>query len=732
MTLLPPEVLGPLSVWSTGVHLRGQLIGAKVSVRCGTQTVVSPVAATWFDEVFPLDAGAHLVAGEQVSATQDAGPAQGGPSAPSQLPVPVQAAPAQLGRVQFTSGVYECGGAIELSGAVPGATVRVGVMAGGTFHQRGHTVSADGYAGVFFSKGTGASETLVAHQTHGQLKGPDTAARPTIATTKAVPPLHLPGPLLPCQRAITIAGIIPGAAVTVQRSINNSSVTGFFVESEAEFDVDPSLAAGETLTVSQGLIQPCGWTSPPTTAKVGPVGTPPTPEIAPMYACGSSTIRVSNLVPGAVLRLQWNGLYAPPVLGDLAVYAPTMHVALPPGLFNGPQVTAVQGLCDKWSAPSNGIRIYWSVDAGTLAVHSPLFACGGAVHVTGCQPGSVLEVWSAAHGLIGRSYLDVDGNQLIAATVPVAPLLTQGDSIHAQMSGCDAVHTSAPVRVDAAPERIGVPTIADVLVGQTSVTVQNVVPGAFVEVFVDGVARASGWGGATELTLSVIGPSGLPPVYPPLADHQRVKARQSLCGHASGFGPEAVVHLRAPHASFTATPDHGPVPLTVHFTDTSTGDQIVQWQWNFGNTGSPLQAPPDPTFTTMGNQPVSLWIKNADGATSTATATISVYQQNTPPPPADNTPYITLNQHVDTTQIPPQEIVDVHGIRFTPNEPIEIVGTDSAGGTPGGTGQSDGTGAFTVSIPLYKDDSDPSVITASFKAHVVGSNTWSNEPSIQY
>ena len=91
----------------------------------------------------------------------------------------------------------------------------------------------------------------------------------------------------------------------------------------------------------------------------------------------------------------------------------------------------------------------------------------------------------------------------------------------------------------------------------------------------------------------------------------------------------------------------------MHFTDTSTGDQIVEWQWKFDYTGSQVQAPPDPTFTAVGNQPVSLWIKN-------------------------------------------------------------------------------GTGAFTVSIPLYKDDSNPAVITASFKAHVVGSNTWSNEPSIQY
>jgi hypothetical protein len=553
MTLLPPEVVGPISVWNTGVRVRGQLVGATVSVRCGAHTVVSPTTATSSDEVFPLDAGAHLLAGKLVAATQDAGAAHGGPSAPSQNTVPVQAGPAHLGRVQFESAVYQCGGAVELGGAVPGATVHVGVMSGGTFHERGKAVSADGSAGVFLSHGTGASETLVANQTHGQLKGHDTPAPPTVATTKAVPAPRLPGPLLPCQRAITIAGIIPGAIVTVQRSSDGSSVTGFLVATEDQFPLDSPLVAGETLTVTQGLIEPCGWTSPPVTGMVGPVGRPPAPGLAGGYACASGAVVATNLVPGAVLRLLRDGM-GDAVLGDLAVYAPTMRVALPPGPYEGPLITAVQSLCGRWSAPSNGVRLYPGVDADTLAVQPPLFACGGAVVVTGCQPGSLVEVWSAEHGQIGRSYLDVDTDHLIETTIAVAPLLTGGDAIHAHMSGCNAVQDSAPVKVGVAPEKIGAPTIADVLVGATSVRVQNVVPGSYVEVFVDGIARASAWSGATALTVSVIGPPGLPAEYPPLADHQRVEARQTLCNHASSFGPEAVVHLRPPHASFTATP----------------------------------------------------------------------------------------------------------------------------------------------------------------------------------
>jgi PKD repeat protein len=70
-------------------------------------------------------------------------------------------------------------------------------------------------------------------------------------------------------------------------------------------------------------------------------------------------------------------------------------------------------------------------------------------------------------------------------------------------------------------------------------------------------------------------------------------------------------------ASFTGTPITGSAPLTVTFTDTSTG-QITTWGWSFGdNTGSSVQHPQH-TYASAGTYAVTLTI-NSPGGSKTAT-----------------------------------------------------------------------------------------------------------------
>jgi PKD repeat protein len=86
-------------------------------------------------------------------------------------------------------------------------------------------------------------------------------------------------------------------------------------------------------------------------------------------------------------------------------------------------------------------------------------------------------------------------------------------------------------------------------------------------------------------------------------------------------------------ASFTANPANGPAPLTVQFTDTSTGNPTA-WSWNFGD-GSPTVTTENPThtFTNAGNFTVTLTVTGADSATSSDSATIVVTNSTQPPPP---------------------------------------------------------------------------------------------------
>ena len=78
----------------------------------------------------------------------------------------------------------------------------------------------------------------------------------------------------------------------------------------------------------------------------------------------------------------------------------------------------------------------------------------------------------------------------------------------------------------------------------------------------------------------------------------------------------------APVASFTATPTSGTVPLSVNFTDTSTGGPTA-WAWDFGDGETATAQNPSHTYATAGTYTARLTATNAAGSTS-STRTITV------------------------------------------------------------------------------------------------------------
>jgi uncharacterized repeat protein (TIGR01451 family) len=74
----------------------------------------------------------------------------------------------------------------------------------------------------------------------------------------------------------------------------------------------------------------------------------------------------------------------------------------------------------------------------------------------------------------------------------------------------------------------------------------------------------------------------------------------------------------AVHADFTGAPTAGNAPLTVQFNDTSTGDGINQWAWDFNNDGVVDSLTRDPVFTyaSAGTYSVNLTVSNADSSDS--------------------------------------------------------------------------------------------------------------------
>ncbi|MCA9953099.1 MAG: PKD domain-containing protein [Anaerolineales bacterium] len=78
-----------------------------------------------------------------------------------------------------------------------------------------------------------------------------------------------------------------------------------------------------------------------------------------------------------------------------------------------------------------------------------------------------------------------------------------------------------------------------------------------------------------------------------------------------------------PTADFTAQPISGTEPLTVSFTDQSSG-QITSWTWSFGDGGTSSQQNPTYSYQEAGNYTATLTIAGPGGK-SVASRTIDVY-----------------------------------------------------------------------------------------------------------
>lgn len=76
---------------------------------------------------------------------------------------------------------------------------------------------------------------------------------------------------------------------------------------------------------------------------------------------------------------------------------------------------------------------------------------------------------------------------------------------------------------------------------------------------------------------------------------------------------------QVPVANFTAMPTYGDAPLTVQFTDSSTGSP-TSWNWSFGDGAFSTAQNPSHQYTSAGTYDVSLNATNAGGSNATVKA----------------------------------------------------------------------------------------------------------------
>lgn len=519
MALLPPRVIGPLSECSGSVRVQGQLTGSTVTIFADGLSVGSGLA-NWPDQTFVLSM--PLGPGQQVTATQTLGLDT---SVASPESVQVQAKPPVVGGVGFRSHLNQCGECVWLEGLVPGAKVEL--RDGGTVLGSGE--SYDGNARFHLPTPLAAGMAINAQQIACGMPGSTTDGPPVdvlVERLRTLPTPVVEVPLRECERRVTISNIVHGALVTLMRSAGPNLQACFDLDS-LWMGVNPPLVLGETISARQELRGRCKIKSADATPVTVQDNTPvPVANVVPPLCEGNTTVVLNGLVMGARVQILADGV----VLGQAEAPVDGTYDFLVPPLVGGTTITAQQELCGEWSSPGAGVLVDKAPSKlPTPKVHEPLYECGAAVRVSNVHIGARVYVYSSMLGApIGE--LTADAAQV---DVPVAPLLIKGDKIYAVQRGCGLVSSKSNVAVVGVIERLPAPKVVDPLFScEARVRLANVVPGARVDVYVNGIFAGSGVGGGTDLSVGVSAP---------LKVGDSVTAQQRLCQHISPMSKAVIV-----------------------------------------------------------------------------------------------------------------------------------------------------------------------------------------------
>jgi len=120
----------------------------------------------------------------------------------------------------------------------------------------------------------------------------------------------------------------------------------------------------------------------------------------------------------------------------------------------------------------------------------------------------------------------------------------------------------------------------------------------------------------------------IPGEYDVVFDANRNGVYDALIDYVDHPNHPGFIVNECPEAAFTATPTSGSAPLTVQFTDLSTGD-ITSWLWQFGDGGFSPERNPSHVYNYLGTYLVTLTVSGPCGEDTTS-GYIEVFEEIVP------------------------------------------------------------------------------------------------------
>ncbi len=573
MQLAPPTFVEPLSVCSRAIRLQGQLPGSSVEVRGSGGRSIGHWVADWPDQSFVLDPGISLDPGEPVQAKQTLG---ADASVWTGQPMTVQdAGPSEP---LFVLPIKACSDVVTLQGVAPGATVTVIRKPGGAVLG---TATGGTTVTVPLSSSLTTFTRIVARTTPcGGAPGKQTAEPPieemtTVEGTRQLVNATLDPPLRSCQIILTGKDFQPGTSLLLKR--DDGTVTTWQLNArQSNLRLSPELREGEFVEWWTEAPPRCELIASDPSQAFADSTAPVAPVITTDPCPGSPTLHCGGLERSATVRIRVDGVDS---LEFAAADADQDVDISGLALVAGQRLTAVQRFCHDWSDASPPVLVSkpWGL---TAEVTRPVADCAPYVLVSSVSPGSTVIVRSRNRkGELGRAV--ASGT---AVAVSVNPHLDAGDTIEVQIVGCD------PATLDADVEpalELPTPRVAQAYIGARTIVIDDVVPGATVDVRVNG--KWSAGAVAHDDTVDVVVPT-------PLGERDEITLTVRLC--ADQINTEPVSPTKPPAPNYVLLQPGG--------IDTGGGN------WASGQVEKILAAPGD--ILVLGCREAGVWISHPNGS----------------------------------------------------------------------------------------------------------------------